>query len=105
MAAATRFIVTGAAQGIGRAVAQRLAVPGAHIAVWDMQAEGAAITVQSCRDAGAEARAWRVDVGNPDQVEAAVADFEREWGAPDGLVNNAGIYPRARALDMKLAEW
>jgi NAD(P)-dependent dehydrogenase (short-subunit alcohol dehydrogenase family) len=34
-----------------------------------------------------------------------VAAFEREWGTPEGLVNNAGIFPRARALDMELSEW
>jgi NAD(P)-dependent dehydrogenase (short-subunit alcohol dehydrogenase family) len=44
-------------------------------------------------------------VGVTDEVESAVAAFEREWGRPDGLVNNAGIFPRARALDMELSEW
>jgi NAD(P)-dependent dehydrogenase (short-subunit alcohol dehydrogenase family) len=34
-----------------------------------------------------------------------MAAFEREWGRPDSLVNNAGIFPRARALDMELSEW
>jgi NAD(P)-dependent dehydrogenase (short-subunit alcohol dehydrogenase family) len=105
MTSPTKVIVTGAAQGIGRAVALRLAAPGVHVAVWDTQAAGAEATAQACRDSGAVAHAWQVDVGNADQVEAAVAAFEREWGKPDGLVNNAGIFPRARALDMKLSEW
>src|SRR5262245_66601308 len=89
MASPAKVIVTGAAQGIGRAVALRLAAPGVHVAVWDTQARGAEATAHACRDAGAVARAWQVDVGNADQVEAAVADFEREWGGPEGLVNNA----------------
>ena len=89
MASPTRIIVTGAAQGIGLAVALRLAAPGTHVAVWDIKAQGAEATAQACRDAGAMARAWQVDVGDADQVQAAAADFEREWGAPDGLVNNA----------------
>jgi NAD(P)-dependent dehydrogenase (short-subunit alcohol dehydrogenase family) len=105
MAAPTKIIVTGGAQGIGRAVALRLAVPGTKVAVWDMQADGAEETAKLCRKQGAESRAWRVDVGSADQVESAIADFEREWGKPDGHVNNAGIFPRARALDMDLAEW
>ena len=50
-------------------------------------------------------QAWQVDVGVVDQVEAAGSDFIREWGPPDGLVANAGIFPRARALDMQLSEW
>jgi NAD(P)-dependent dehydrogenase (short-subunit alcohol dehydrogenase family) len=105
MASPTRIIVTGAAQGIGRAVALRHAAPGTHVAVWDINAQGAEATAQACREVGAMARAWQVDVGDADQIEAAVADFEREWDAPDGLVNNAAIFPRARALDMKLSEW
>ena len=102
---ASKIIVTGAAQGIGRAVALRMAVTGAHVAIWDVQAEGAEETARLCREQGAAARAWRVDVAAADEVEAAVAAFAREWGAPGALVNNAGIYPRAHALDMELAEW
>ncbi|SRR6266540_161151 len=105
MAFPQRLIVTGAAQGIGRAVALRAAAAGARIAVWDTKAEGAEETARLCREKGAVSRAWRVDVGAADQVEAAAAAVEREWGRPDGLVNNAGIFPRARALDMALAEW
>jgi NAD(P)-dependent dehydrogenase (short-subunit alcohol dehydrogenase family) len=105
MASPQRVIVTGAAQGIGRAVALRLASPGVQLAVWDVQAEGVEETASLCRDQGADARAWAVDVGYPDAIETAVSAFEQAWGKPDGLVNNAGIFPRARALDMDLAEW
>jgi NAD(P)-dependent dehydrogenase (short-subunit alcohol dehydrogenase family) len=101
----TRIIVTGAAQGIGRAVALRLAVQQAHLAVWDVQADSVEETAKLCRERGATARASVVDMGDAGRIEAAVAEFEREWGRPDGLVNNAGIFPRARALDMALSEW
>lgn len=105
MASPQRVIVTGAAQGIGRAVALRLAAPGVHLAVWDVKSDGVAETAKLCRDNGAMARASAVDVGDAKAIEAAVAAFEQEWGKPDGLVNNAGIFPRSRALDMKLEEW
>ena len=105
MAAPSKVIVTGAAQGIGRAVALRMATADAHIAVWDTQVDGAQETARLCRERGASARAWRVDVGAGDQIEAAVVAFEGEWGTPEGLVNNAGIFPRARALDVELTEW
>jgi NAD(P)-dependent dehydrogenase (short-subunit alcohol dehydrogenase family) len=103
MSAPSKIIVTGAAQGIGRAVALRVATAGVQLAVWDSQA--AEETAELCRQQGAAVRARQVDVGDAGQVEAAVAAFERELGPPDGLVNNAGIFPRARALDMALAEW
>jgi len=100
-----KVIVTGAAQGIGRAVALRLAAPGVHIALWDVKTEGVEETARLCRDNGAVASATTVDVADADQIENAVAAFDKAWGKPDGLVNNAGIFPRARALDMKLSEW
>jgi NAD(P)-dependent dehydrogenase (short-subunit alcohol dehydrogenase family) len=105
MASLQRVIVTGAAQGIGRAVALRLAAPGVHLAVWDVKSDAVAQTAALCGEKGAMARAWTVDVGDAGAIDAAVVAFERDWGKPDGLVNNAGIFPRARALDMKLAEW
>jgi NAD(P)-dependent dehydrogenase (short-subunit alcohol dehydrogenase family) len=105
MALPQRVIVTGAAQGIGRAVALHVASPGVHLAVWDVKRDGVEETAKLCQEKGAVARAWTVDVGDADAIEAAVVAFERAWGKPDGLVNNAGIFPRARSLDMKLAEW
>jgi NAD(P)-dependent dehydrogenase (short-subunit alcohol dehydrogenase family) len=86
-------------------VALHLASPGVDLAVWDIKRDGVEETAKLCQEKGAAARAWAVDVGDADAIEAAVSAFERAWGKPDGLVNNAGIFPRARALDMKLAEW
>jgi NAD(P)-dependent dehydrogenase (short-subunit alcohol dehydrogenase family) len=105
MALPQRVIITGAAQGIGRAVALRLASPGVHLALWDVKRDGIEETAKLCRTSGAMSRAFVVDVADADAIEAAVSAFERGWGKPDGLVNNAGIFPRARALDMNLAEW
>ena len=104
MVAPSKIIVTGAAQGIGRAVALRLAAPGVHIAVWDTQADGAEATARLCRE---QVRVTRLSGRRRRRRSdrSCGGAFEREWGKPDGLVNNAGIFPRARALDMQLAEW
>src|SRR5581483_6628736 len=67
--------------------------------------DGIEETAKLCKEQGALSRVFMVDVGDADQIEKAVAAFETEWGEPDGLVNNAGIFPRARALEMKLEEW
>ena len=83
MAEPAKIIVTGAAQGIGHAVALRMAAAGACIAVWDTQTDGAEQTASLCRGKGAQSLAWRVDVGVADEVESAVAAFEREWGRPE----------------------
>ena len=70
MALPQRVIVTGAAQGIGRAVALHLASPGVHLAVWDVKRDGVEETAKLCDEKGAVARAWTVDVGDVDAVEA-----------------------------------
>jgi NAD(P)-dependent dehydrogenase (short-subunit alcohol dehydrogenase family) len=73
--------------------------------LWDVKIAGVEETAKLCRDNGAVASAYTVDVADADQIEKAVAAFDKAWGKPDGLVNNAGIFPRARALDMDLSEW
>ena len=99
-------VVTGAAQGIGRAVALRLARGGARLALWDVQADAVAETARLCREAGApDVRSDAVDVGDEAAVGRAAAAVVASWGAPFGLVNDAGIYPRAAVLDMGLALW
>jgi len=105
MTAPSKIIVTGAAQGIGRAVALRMASAGTVVSVWDVQADAVEETAELCRGRGASVHARKVDVGATAEVEAALAEFAQQWGAPSGLVSNAGIFPRARALDMELSEW
>jgi 2-hydroxycyclohexanecarboxyl-CoA dehydrogenase len=84
-------LVTGAASGIGRATALRLATEGAAVAGVDRADEGAAETVQLVRAAGATAEAFRCDVADSASVNAAVAATARSLGDVDVLVNVAGI--------------
>jgi NAD(P)-dependent dehydrogenase (short-subunit alcohol dehydrogenase family) len=98
-------IVTGAAHGIGRAVALRLARSGVKVVAWDTQRERGEETIRECQKAGGEVHFWTVDVSDEAQVNGAVAEVVRRCGVPVRLVNNAGIFPRSNALDMDLAEW
>ena len=82
MASPQRMIVTGAAQGIGRAVALRLAAHGVHLAVWDVQRNGVEETAKLCREKGAASRAFTVDVGDADAIEAAVAVSSGNGASP-----------------------
>jgi 2-hydroxycyclohexanecarboxyl-CoA dehydrogenase len=83
-------LITGAAQGIGRAIATRLAEEGAKVAIADIQEDGAAKTAADLTSAGLEAKAIKLDVTNLDSAFMAVALVERELGPIDILVNNAG---------------
>jgi 2-hydroxycyclohexanecarboxyl-CoA dehydrogenase len=83
-------IVTGAAQGIGRAIAMRIAAEGAAVAVADIQADKAESTAAEIRAAGGKAIAVKLDVSRLDDAIAAADRVERELGPIDILVNNAG---------------
>ncbi len=83
-------IVTGAARGIGRAIATRLALEGTAVAIADIQADTAERTAAELRAAGAKAIAVKLDVTKFEDAEAAAARVESELGAIDILVNNAG---------------
>ncbi len=83
-------IVTGAAQGIGRAIAIRLAAEGAKVAIADIQLDSAEDAVAEIRRGGAAAIAVALDVTRLDEAIAAADRVERELGPIDILVNNAG---------------
>ncbi len=88
-------IVTGAGQGIGRAVALRFAAEGARVAVAELKPHRCERTANEIAAGGGEALAVPTDVGARAQVEAMVAAVVARWGGVDVLVNNAhGFGPR-----------
>jgi 3-oxoacyl-[acyl-carrier protein] reductase len=99
-------IVTGAARGIGLAIARRLTRDGLRVALADVDVETARREVDALHAAGAEALAVRTDVTDPAGVEAMVGAVLERWGHLDVLVNNAGIAGRSAPVqDLSLEEW
>jgi meso-butanediol dehydrogenase/(S,S)-butanediol dehydrogenase/diacetyl reductase len=84
-------LITGAGQGIGRAIALRLANDGADIAIVDLNEEKMKAVADEVRAAGRKATTFKADVSKRDEVYAAVDHAEKELGGFDIMVNNAGI--------------
>jgi NAD(P)-dependent dehydrogenase (short-subunit alcohol dehydrogenase family) len=99
-------VVTGAAQGNGRAIALGLAREGARVALGDVNAAGAAAVADEIRRSGGQAFAAGLDVGDAAQCAAFAAAVERDLGAASVLVNNAGIIRRISIDDPDYdAQW
>jgi 3-oxoacyl-[acyl-carrier protein] reductase len=98
-------LVTGAAQGIGKAVALVLARNGADIVVSDINLEKAEETVKEIESIGPRAMAVKVDVANLDHVEQMVGTILEKFGKIDILVNNAGVTRDKLILRMTEEDW
>jgi 3-oxoacyl-[acyl-carrier protein] reductase len=98
-------IVTGAARGIGAAVARRLAVDGMAVAVLDLKEADGASTVADIEQAGGKAIAVGADVSDAAQVQAAVDRVAGELGEPTVLVNNAGVTRDNLLFKMSENDW
>jgi len=98
-------LVTGAARGIGRAVAERLATQGAHVIVTDVNDEGANKTVSIVKEAGGSAETMHLDVADQQEIDRVCAATIAGHGRIDILVNNAGICINAEALETTKDIW
>ncbi|HLN15022.1 MAG TPA: glucose 1-dehydrogenase [bacterium] len=99
-------IVTGAAGGIGRAIAERFAREGAHVVVNDINGAGAECVVQALAAAGGSAVAVAADVSDASQVERLFSTAVQRFGTVDVLVNNAALVDTMRHfLDGDAAWW
>lgn len=99
-------VVTGAAQGIGAAIALRFAEAGARVLIHYRSGEEEALRLAlSIRKDGGEASTMAAELSDAGDVRKLMARAVTDYGAIDVLVNNAGSFPNAAFLDMTYAEW
>lgn len=100
-----RALVTGAASGIGAAIASAFAAEGAALVLSDRNPAGLAATVEHCRALGAACHGVIADVAEPAGAQRGVDECVRQLGGIDILVNNAGMLTQAPCTELTLAMW
>lgn len=98
-------LVTGAGNGIGRAIAARFAEAGAHVYVTDINGVAAEDTVAEIKSKGGGATAMVLDVSRGQDIQATLRTIDRDHGRIDVLVNNAGILVRGEIRSLSDEEW
>lgn len=98
-------VVTGGASGIGFAIAERLAADGLAVAIFDVNAEGAATAAAKLEAAGGTAIGLPVDVADRASIDAGVAAVTERLGVPTVLVNNAGVEGFDPFLKITAEKW
>lgn len=96
--------ITGAGQGIGRAIAEMFAAAGAHLALIDLKADFLAATREACEKHGVSARPYAANVADEAAVDATFVAIAKDFGRLDGLINNAGITKDALLVKVKDGE-
>lgn len=98
-------VVTGAARGLGKGIAEKLSELGAHVIVSDLNEEGAAETVERIKSKGGSAEAFVCNVANKDQARELIETTASKHGKLDILVNNAGINRDGMLHKMDHDQW
>jgi NAD(P)-dependent dehydrogenase (short-subunit alcohol dehydrogenase family) len=98
-----RVLITGAGSGLGQALAHRFAAAGAQVACVDIQAERAEATLAAL--AGSGHAVFVADVSDDASMQAMADAVLADWGAPDVLINNAGIASGGDVLEAPISEW
>lgn len=98
-------LVTGAAQGIGGAIAARLAELGGQVAITDLNESGAEARAAALRESGLSAAAFRLDVRDTARIDTVTDEIETSWGPIDVLVNNAGLFSLTESENVPDDEW
>jgi NAD(P)-dependent dehydrogenase (short-subunit alcohol dehydrogenase family) len=98
-------VITGGAQGIGRAIAVGMAREGAKVVVADLQSEKARSVADEVKILGGDALGFEVNVADESSVKRLAEATFAEFGRVDILVNDAGVYLKSSVVDMSEADW
>jgi 3-oxoacyl-[acyl-carrier protein] reductase len=98
-------IVTGGGRGIGRAIAEGLAMKGVNLAIADIDSDMAIKTASDISASGVKAIGIKLDVSNPEEVKKVFNEIKKEFNRIDILINNAGITRDGLMIRMKDEDW
>ncbi|VDM39841.1 unnamed protein product [Toxocara canis] len=93
-------LITGAANGLGRELAQRFAKYRAHLVLWDIDKEGNEATAQMCREIGSECHTYTLDMSKRELIYETAERVKSSVGDVDILINNAGILNNGPFMDV-----
>jgi 3-hydroxybutyrate dehydrogenase len=98
-------VITGAASGIGKEMAQAFAREGAKVVIADLALDAATTTANEINASGGKAMAVAMNVTDEAQVDGAIAQVVAQWGGVDVLISNAGIQIISALVDFKYSDW
>lgn len=100
-----RIFITGGASGLGRALAERYAREGARILIGDLDTARCKAVLDSILELGGSGQAIACNVTKEEDLQAAAAWLQKNWGGVDIVFNNAGVAQAGRIDDVPLSDW